>query len=221
MNNFISAFFGRKSDTSSMYNYDLGELTQDFSFYEFISQSQKRDTFDYGAFAVFTDKQYIIGYNAGYGIGTHYSSFARFMKDIKGGGYIYNIGDATRLSDTCRFNCITAKIYYEQIRSEGCLDSKHWGGIVFNMPLRAISEDQLKLFRKFYDEYNEDLKYAIQKSNGTFSVSIVSKKGVTSRLDSLDKVLEYIEENVDYSFEPPSSKEKIVGTGLEFTRKLK
>ena len=220
--NYLSAFFSRKSNTSGMYNYDIRELINDFSFYDFISKAPKRDVFDFGAFAVFTDKQYVIGYNAGFGIGTHYSSFARFMKDIHGGGFINNLNDANKLSDKCMFNYITAKIYYEEARNEGCVTNKYWGGVRFIMPPRQISLNQLKLFRKFYDEYNEDLKYAIKKSNGTFDVSYQTiRGGVVGNLNSLDEVLKYIEEHVDLDYAPEEKDEVILGTGLEKVRKLK
>ncbi len=219
---FLSLFLSGKSNTTGMYNYDIRELIENFSFYDFISKAPRRDIFDYGAFAVFTDQQYVIGYNSGFGIGTHYSSFARFMKDIHGGGYIINTNDANKLSDKCMFDFITAKIYYEEALNEGCVTNKYWGGVRFIMPVRKISLNQLKLFRKFYDEYNEDLKYAIKKSNGTFDVSYQCNKGkVVGKLDSLDEVLKYIEEHVDLDYIPEEKDEIILGTGLGKTRKLK
>ena len=217
----IFAFFNRKDCCHNMYNYNLSGLITDFSFYDFICKSQFGDHYEYGAFAVITDKQYVVGYNAGYGVGTHFSSYARFMKDIKGGGYIYNASDAKKLSDKCIFNNITIKIYYEEIRAEGCLPPKRWGGVIVSLPIRKISEGQLRAFKKFYEDYNEDLKSAIKKSNGALSVSLVSSRGAINHLDSLDKVLEEIEETVDYDFIPPDEKEIIIGTEIENFRKTK
>lgn len=215
-------FFKRKYGNASMYNFDLSELTRDFSFYEFISRSADRNTFDYGGFLVITDNQYVIGYNAGFGLGTHLSSFARFMKDKSGGGNIYYDKDAIVLANKCIFNYITAKLYYEEARTEGSLVHKYFGGIYFTMPIRSVSLNQLKLLRKFYNEYNEDLKYAIKKSNGSFEVSYQGiKTGSVSNLTSLDEVLKYVENNIDYDFIPEEKDEIIIGTGLNRVRKIK
>ena len=220
--NYLEARFTRKNGYSSMYNFNLQELISDFSFYDFINMPPKKDAFDYGAFAVFTDNQYVIGYNSGYGIGTHYSSFARFMKDISGGGNISSIEEAYKLSDKCQMNYITIKINYEEIKNIWDIESRRTGGVRITIPFRGISLNQYKLFKKFYDKYNEDLKYAIQKSNGTFDVSYQGLRIKTvGKLNSLDEVLKYVEEHVDNDFIPKSENEIIIGTGLEKSRILK
>lgn len=220
--NLFKACFSRNNSYTSMYNFNLEELIGNFSFYDFISNQPKKEIFDYGAFAVFTDNQYVIGYNSGYGIGTHYSSFARFMKNIHGGGNIGSTEEAYKLSDKCQMNYITVKINYEEISNVWDVESKRTGGIRITMPFRGISLNQYNLFKKFYDEYNEDIKYAIKKSNGTFDVSYQGTKvGIVGKLDSLDEVLKFIEEHVDYSVIPEENDEIIIGTGIGKTRKLK
>ena len=105
-NLLITGFYNRKSGLGSSWNYDLIPLITNFSFYKFISDA-KSDEF--GGFIVITDKQYIIGYNAGFGYGTHASSFTRVMKDINGGGRINSAKELMNLTNECCKKFIVAR----------------------------------------------------------------------------------------------------------------
>ena len=96
-------FYQNRNSNGDDYNYDILPLIENFDFYEFIDYAErfKEEIKDYGAFIVITNKQYIIGYNASFGTGTHLSSFARVMKDIKGGGRILDSNEAKLLTDEC------------------------------------------------------------------------------------------------------------------------
>jgi len=76
-----NAYGARKSGNVTEYNFDINKMIKDFSFYDFIDQTRggKKDN---GAFLVVTDKQYILGYNADYGLGSHQQSFARCEAEI-------------------------------------------------------------------------------------------------------------------------------------------
>lgn len=130
-------YYGRKSGGGSSYNYELAPLIQDFSFYDFIAGCEP--DCDHGGFLVITDKQYIIGYNAGFGVGGHMSSYARVMKDLQGGGDI-QYRDAVRLNTECCMSYVTARITYENI------EGGHEGYIHFTLTNHPITEKQFEVF---------------------------------------------------------------------------
>ena len=194
------AFFAPKKGKEvgeSGYNYDLAPFINDFSFYDYIDYAErhKRDVDDYGGYVVITNNQYIIGYNSSFGSGTHLSSFARTMQDIKGGGKIYNIDDAMRLTMECFDNFLTAVIVYEQTRETINSDIEYRGYISFDLT-NGVSEDQIKVFDQFYEDYNDELTYVTKKFKGKFDVlySYIDKNGKTkivksNNLDSLKECL--------------------------------
>ena len=94
-----NSYIARKNGNGSAYNYDLGPLIYNFSFDTFIldAEKSKEGLQEHGAFLIITNNQYIIGYNAGYGTGTHISAFARTTKDMFGGGSILNQNEAFKL----------------------------------------------------------------------------------------------------------------------------
>lgn len=178
-------------ENSSMYNYDINPLIDNFSFYDFINSKD-----DLGGFIVITNKQYIIGYNSSFGKGTHLSSYARVMKDLSGGGYISNQMDATFLALNCKKTNITARINYEKIGN-----GSYCGGISFDLTLLkdGISKEQLEEFKLFYDDYNEEIesissKLGIQNFYVEFKYKDTNgavKRHISNNLDELYKYLCY------------------------------
>ena len=216
---FLSKFYMRKSGEGSSFNYDIKELIKNFDFYEFVRIGSKRYAGDYSAFLVITSKQYIIGYTAGFGEGTHQSIFARVHKDLNGGGDINNYMELMRHNNDCVRKYITARILYEKIGTDENGRAKFDGSIHFNFPDRNINPCEYEVFKKFYEDYNDNIKFAIKKSNGTFSVSYHSKEtGNKLYLDSLDGVLEFVDKKLDDSIEVQPSNEVILGTEVERTR---
>ena len=88
--NYLGAFTSNKSTEKEENNFDIKELIHNFSLYDFIDAAKERPDEDFGGFLVCTPKQYLFGYNSGFGPGPHAASFARTMLDIKGGGIISN-----------------------------------------------------------------------------------------------------------------------------------
>ena len=204
-----SAYFNRKSGSGSDYNYELAPLIKDFSFYEFFREVEKRkkELNDYGGFLIITNKQYIIGYNAGFGVGTHLSSFARTMKDITGGGNI-NLNEAVKLNYICDKNYITARLCYEH---NG--DNEHgrplYGGVLnFNLSTldNKITPKQFENFVEFYNDYNEDIKYCISKygiNNFYVRFTYLDETGKIKYncSNSLDNLYNYLSNSIDHSKE--------------------
>ena len=182
-NLLITGFYNRKSGLGSSWNYDLIPLITNFSFYKFISDD-KSDEF--GGFIVITDKQYIIGYNAGFGYGTHASSFARVMKDINGGGRINSAKELMNLTDECCKKFIVARIVFEN----------NQGYINFEIP-KEISSYMYNSFEKFYEAYNDEIKSVANRYNFEVSYTDLLKKEqiISSNLDNINMYLKNIINN--------------------------
>lgn len=211
----INPYIQRKTGSGSNYNFNLQELIKNFSFCEFIYNGSKYESIDFGGFFVMTDKQYVIGYNSGFGVGSHLSAWARFMKEINGGGYINNDDEIIYLSKVCQEKFITARMIYEMVNIDDNGSPKYFGYLHFNFPDKKISLNQLELFKQFYNEYNVDLRLAIAKSKGVFKVSFYSKKtGSVENLNSLNEILKYMEENVNYDYTEKNENEVVIGTPL-------
>lgn len=194
-------FYQNRNDKGRTYNYDLSALIHDFDFYEFIDYAEKfKDELkDYGAFIVITNKQYIIGYNASFGEGTHLSSFARVMKDLKGGGVIINSQEAKQLTDECINKYITGRIMYERCESVG--RPKCEGHISFNLVGKTVSLEQLNVFEKFMYSYGLEIKRIIKKygmDKFKIIVTYINDEGVLDSIytDCLEDVYELLKKNI-------------------------
>jgi hypothetical protein len=189
-------FFQNRNKNGNDYNYDLSSLINNFDFCDFIDYAEKykHELKDYGAFTVITDIQSIIGYNARFCQGTHPSSFARALKDLKGGGPIINSDEANQLTKECIDNYITGRIMYERCESYG--RPKCSGHISFNLVGKTVTENQLRVFEKFKDDYGLEIKRIIKKygmSKFKIIITFINEFGVLDSLetDNLDDV--YVE----------------------------
>lgn len=179
-------YYQNRDTNGKDYNYDLIPLIEEFDFYEFIDDAEKfkEELKDYGAFIVITNKQYIIGYNASFGTGTHLSSFARVMKDLKGGGSIRNSDEAKWLTDECTKKFLTGRIVYERCESAG--RPKLEGHISFNLVGVQITQEQLEVFQKFIEDYGLEIKRIINKYGMDKFKIIVTYKNEEGVLDSIN-----------------------------------
>lgn len=210
----------RKSGGGSPYNFDLKPLIQDFSFYEFMYEALGHSEYDYehGAFVVITDKQYIIGYNAGFGTGTHISSFARVMKELNGGGDIGSFSEAFRLNSMCENRFFLARIIYEVVDVSDNSVPKLAGYINFSLGDVPVTSSKFEVFKKFYEDYNSEIKSVCRKYNNFKVIYSYIDNGIirTGESDSLDELFEYISEHVVYD-KPETSKEdeRILGVKVK------
>lgn len=209
MNNnqrLYNGYIARKNGGGSSYNYDLIPLIDNFSFDTFIQDAEKsKDGLqEHGAFLVITNKQYIIGYNAGYGAGTHLSAFARTTKDMFGGGSISNQNEAFKLTGICCRNYITARIVYECVSYNENRRPIYSGYINFNLNEfdNKITLEQFETFKAFYDDYNEDIKYVTKKyGSNKFYVRFCYKDqndtGKENVSASLDELYNHLSNSID------------------------
>lgn len=217
----MNEFYERKIGRGSNFNYDLYSLINDFSFYDLIEKTKNSNSNleDYGAVIVITNKQYIIGYTAGFGEGTHNSAFARIMKEIIGGGEISNLSDAQVLCEKCKKQYLTARIYYSRMITNYGADDSFSGYIEFDLTNSIVSPEKFEMFKLFYDKYNSELLSLSLKRN-KFNVIYYYKendrviKNETNSLDSLYLYLEnHLTNNNDYSFDEVivgESKKKVI-----------
>ena len=170
------------------YNFNIQEVTKNFSFLDFIDEAKKNEVNSYRGFIVITDNDYFVGYTSEFGKGTHYGVFARVMKDIKGGGLISGQREEIYLIGECRTYYITARILCEkQIDNENSIPS-YSGRIHFTLP-KEISNDMINQFKNFYNEYNNEIELAI-KRNDNFSVSYSTGPNDNIKgLNNLDEIL--------------------------------
>lgn len=198
-----NAFLARKTGGGSAYNYDLTPLIENFTFYDFVTKIENNQ--DHGGFLVITDNQYIIGYNAGFGSGTHLSAFARTIVDINEGPdrNIITDHEAIILSKKCSLNYITARIIYECVGEDIYGRQMYSGYINFNLNEfgRKITPNQFASFKEFYDDYNEDIKYVTKNYNFTVSIHYTDEFGkkISKESKSLDELYYYLENNIDYN----------------------
>lgn len=187
----------KKIGKSSDLNYDLFPLINNFSFINMIELPKRGIQLeDYGAYIVITDKQYIIGYTAKYGEGSHRSAFARTQKELLGGGIINNYSDGKVLTDMCINNNISAKINYaKSIINES---AKYVGYIDFDLTDTIITQSKFEMFKLLYDKYNQELLYLSSKGKG-FKVNyryMEKNRVLRNETDSLDSLYLYLENHI-------------------------
>lgn len=204
--NDISPFLSRKSGGGEKYNYDLSPLINDFSFLDFVHEGLKYREVgnDFGAFLVITDKQYVLGYNAGFGVGTHVASFARTFIDLKGGGRIANDLEALRIAKKCNNEYITARIMYECVGEDEFRNPIYAGSISFTLETLPISKGQFDVFKKFYEDYNKEIELVVKKCSINnfcvwYSYKDENKELCIDQASNLDNLYNFLEKNVDYN----------------------
>ena len=214
-------FINRKVGRGSNFNYDLYPLISDFCFEKltefpkFVKDEEGNSYEDYGAFFVITDKQYIIGYTAGNGAGTHKSAFARVEKELQGGGVINNSVDAKVLTDKCMQENICARIYY----CNGIINnfSRYSGHIDIDLTDTIITKEKFEIFKLLYDKYNQELLYLSSKNKG-FQVEYTYLEGnrvLRNESNSLDSLYLYFENNLNKDYEVNNSNEIIIGETIK------
>ena len=198
----LRKFYTSRDSNTVKYDFDIKELVDNFSLLDFVKNANVAcDTLgtDYGGFLVCTPKQYIIGYNSDFGAGPHIASYARCMRDITGGGKITSIDDFTRFGTMCTEKYLCGRLVYEKI-GENENRKPIFKGILDIMIDGNISHEVFESFKKFYEDYNNEIEIVSKRTNGTFNVSYFDRD-VHKRVDTsnLDSVYSYLEKHADES----------------------
>ena len=218
----MSAFLNRKSGGGEKYNYDLKPLIENFSFLDFIYDALKNREVgnDFGAFLVMTNKQYVLGYNAGFGVGTHIASFARTFNDINGRGEVKNNLEAIRLSEKCKKEYITARIMYDCIGENENRVPIYSGSINFSIKTLPITPSQFEVFKKFYETYNSEIELTVKKCSINnfcvwFTYDTETSKFNVNKSENLDNLYKFLESQIDYDKVVDDEDEVLVGVGID------
>ena len=196
----FQAYYGRKNGDGFYFNYELLPLIHNFEFLDFIATASNND---HGGFLVITNNQYIIGYNSGFGIGTHRVAFARVMKDLTGGGLIRSEQEVNKLYHDCTKKFITARITYDYRGMNESGLPIHNGAIYFKLPeTNTITKEQFEVFKKFYEDYNQEIKiiirkYGIKKFNVQYEY--IDEEGTKTMkiITNLDELYIYLEQCIE------------------------
>jgi len=203
-------YFRKGRDNGPLLNFDLIPLIDGFDFYEFCDNGQKQ-TGDYGGFIVITDKQFIVGYNSGFGVGSHRDVFARVYRDIHGGGPINSELEAIEFERKLITSAIVGKIHFELTASLD-VPSYYSGHIHFDLTvpgskgqIKPITIKQFNNFKKFYEKYNKDIEYVCQKFDFKIILTYYDLFGalVTITSFSLDSLYTFMETHICSDFVYP------------------
>lgn len=195
-----STYFARKIGNSYHFNYNLSETIDNFNFTDFLHTNTKSE---HGGIIVITNNQYIIGYTEGFGTGSHRVAFARVMKDLTGGGKISNSEEADRLSKKCTNNFLTARILYDYRGDNENRIARYSGAIYIDLPQHdTITKEQFESFKKFYEDYNQELTILIRKkgiNNFNIQYGELDKEDTKAikKVDNLDDIYKYLEKRID------------------------
>lgn len=218
----ISGYINRKTGSGTKYNYELKPLIENFSFLDFISNALRNREVgnDFGAFLVLTNKQYILGYNAGFGVGTHIASFARTFNDLNRRGRIINDLEAIRLSEKCKKEYITARIMYDCVGETENRVPIYSGSISFSIKSLPITSSQFEVFKKFYENYNSEIELAVKKCSINnfcvwFTYDTETSKFNVNKSENLDNLYKFLESQIDYDKVVDDEDEVLVGVGID------
>lgn len=213
----LRIFFANKDSNIVNYNFDLKELTNNFSLFDFIKNAniacRQNIGDDFGGFLVCTPKQYVFGYNSGFGVGAHIASYARVMKDILGGGKITSLQEFTKLGTMCSEKYLCGRLVYENVGFDEYGMPILTGEL--NILIRgSINSGIFESFKKFYEDYNSEIGLVSKNLNRKFKVTYFDRdthKRVES--NNLDLLYNYLENHIDSNLE--NEDETIIGVPIE------
>jgi len=208
-----NSYGSRKSGSTTDYNFDIEQMIEDFSFYDLIYQT-KAEQGENGGFIVITDKQYIIGYNAEHGIGSHQQSYAKCMAILEGDKQVGGYKDSLYYSEKCQNLFLTGRIIYEFVGHNENFQPRYEGKILFILGDKKITPDMMNAFEEFYNDYNREIESVCAKYSMTvgFCYNDENNERHSNYSKSLFNLCEYLKtavsENVAQASAPD---EKIIG----------
>lgn len=191
----MAGLYYRRSEHGSNRGHDIQELINDFSLYEFCSSAKEGD---HGAFLAITNKQYIIGYNVGFGDASHDVTIAKVMKELHGGGEVFNEKDAINLCIAFDRKYISARICYEIMGGAFSHTKEKEGYMIFDFTCRTIPRSQYEMFLEFYNDYHEEVELVCKKFNFNIHLRYRDNNGKLNEITSknLEVVKEYMTNNI-------------------------
>lgn len=190
------------------YNYSINDLINSFNLDDFIKKGKKMGLYNNSAVLLITNKQYILSWTNNFGMGFHYDTLAQIYKYIYDGEPIKNSLEEFKLERKVS-KYMHAKLFY----LNGC------GKMIF-FGLESLNYKNYKIFLNFYNDYNKILERICNEND--FEIAFKDKtvnKMVSSK--NLDKLLDYLQNNLDFNKYVPDDNEQIINNDLEKTSKTK
>ena len=204
------------------YNFDVKEMVDSFSLEDFLLSKDNR--IEKEAFLLITNNQSILGYTKSFGYGEYNEAVSNSIREIYGlKNFVYR-REIDNIIDITKGNFITAE-----------LSNSKRNGVYLSFHLdecNSISENQLELFKDFYDKYNEIIKmsslnlgyplvrYYLPNKNPYVNDFGYVEDEICYDSNDLDDVLKILSEKVDSNKTIPDE-DKIIGDVLQKKTKVK
>ena len=188
-------------------NFNIKELINCFNLNNFINRGKKAGLYNNSAVLLLTNKQYILSWTNNFGMGFHYPTLAQIYKYITDGGIIKNSIEELKLERIVS-KCMHAKLFY----------INNSGKMIF-YGLDSLNYKNYNIFLNFYNDYNNIITKICEEND--FEIAFKDKninKFVSSK--NLDKLLKYLQENLDYNKVINNNNEQIIGISLEKKEKM-
>ena len=197
---------------NNKYEFNFNEMIEKFNFDDFINRG-KIAKYNNSAVLLITNNQYVLSWTENFGMGFHYPALAQLYKNIYedeghienssyGYGKIKNSFEEFKLENKVS-NCMHAKLFY----------LNNGGNMIF-YALDSLNYKNYNTFLNFYNNYNDIIKKICEENN--FKIAFKDKninKFVSSK--SLDKLLKYLQENLDYNKVINNDNEQIIGVSTK------
>lgn len=186
-------------------DFNIKDLITCFSFDDFINKGKTTGLYNNSAVLLITNKQYILSWTNNFGMGFHYPALAQIYKYINEGGFVRNSIEELKLEYKVS-KYIHAKLFY----------LNNSGNMIF-YGLDSLNYKNYNVFLNFYNNYNDIIKKICEENN--FKVAFKDKninKFVSSK--SLDKLLKYLQENLDYNKVINNDNEQIIDDNFKKIR---
>lgn len=180
-------------------NYDAKEMIDAFDMAEFLTINDDLEKSN-GAFLIITDNQCILSYTKDYGMGYHYESIGNALCEIT--GEEKDMETIPILYSESLEKYIIARIINEPGIEYFILEIGN---------LKSITPNQLELWKRFMEEYNDIIQLFSEKLEKPFV--LVEINGEEKQYYDLEPVEEYLETLVDENKKIPEDC-KIIGTIL-------
>lgn len=188
-------------------NFNIKELINCFNLNNFINRGKKAGLYNNSAVLLLTNKQYILSWTNNFGMGFHYPTLAQIYKYITDGGIIKNSIEELKLERIVS-KYMHAKLFY----------INNSGKMIF-YGLDSLNYKNYNIFLNFYNDYNNIITKICEEND--FEIAFKDKninKFVSSK--NLDKLLKYLQENLDYNKVINNDNEQIIGISLEKKEKM-
>ena len=188
------------------HNFNINDLISNFTLDDFIGRGKKLGLYNNSAVLLITNKQYILSWTNNFGMGFHYEILAQIYKYITEGSPIKNSLEEFKLERKVS-KYMHAKLFY--------LNGS--GKMVF-YSLESLNYKNYKIFLNFYNDYNGILEKICNEND--FEIAFKNKnnnKMISSK--NLDKLLEYLQNNLDFNKFIQDDNEQIISNDLKSSKK--